>query len=206
MSSLDELIEKAKNLHSEGRSSSQIADEMSLSIETVTWLLTQQKGEKAAPKDIVIDWSSISGHADMLRDASLMLLKRFIHAQEESMPDECEENFPDVIIGVAHSGIPIAAMIASESDCLFTMFHPKKHATGDKPTGSLNSSFADVLGRKCLIVDDVITSGNTVAEAVSVVRNHGGIPIGICTLFDKLGISETAGVPVYSLVKVSRID
>ncbi|MDD3407146.1 MAG: orotate phosphoribosyltransferase-like protein, partial [Methanomicrobium sp.] len=32
MSSLNELIEKAKKLLSEGRSSSQIADEMSLSV------------------------------------------------------------------------------------------------------------------------------------------------------------------------------
>ena len=206
MSSLNELIEKAKKLHSEGRSSSQIADEMSLSVETITWLLTQQKGEKAAPKDIVIDWSSISGHADMLRDASLMLLKKFIHAQEEDNPDDYDENFPELIIGVAHSGIPIAAMIAGESGCLFTMFHPKKHAAGENPTGSLNSSFAEVSGRKCLIIDDVITSGRTIAEAVSVVRKHGGIPVAVCVLFDKLGLRDIDGVSVYSLVKVSRID
>ena len=206
MSSLEDLIGRAKMLHSEGRSSSQIADEMSLSIETVTWLLTQQKGEQAAPKDILIDWSSISGHADMLRDTSVMLLKRFIHATEESRPDDFSENFPDIIIGISHSGIPLATMIAGEADCLFTMFHPKKHATGDNPTGSLNSSFADVSGRRCLIVDDVITSGNTIKEAVDVVRKHGGIPVAVCILFDKRGIKEVDGVPVYSLVKVNRID
>jgi orotate phosphoribosyltransferase len=97
-------------------------------------------------------------------------------------------------------------MIAGEADSLFTMFHPKKHATGESPTGSLNSSFADVSGRKCLIVDDVITSGKTVAEAVNVVRKHGGEPVAVCILFDKLGLKEIDGVPVYSLVKVSRID
>jgi len=43
MSSLDELIERARILLSEGHSPGQIADELSLSIETVTWLLTQQK-------------------------------------------------------------------------------------------------------------------------------------------------------------------
>lgn len=204
MSSLSELIEKAKNLHSEGRSSSQIADEMSLSTETITWLLTQQKGEKAAPKDIVIDWSSISGHADMLHDASVMLLKRYIHATEDADADE--EIFPDLIVGVAHSGIPIATMIAGEADSLFTMFHPKKHATGENPTGSLNSSFADVSGKKCLIVDDVITSGRTIAETIDSVRKHNGTAIGVCVLFDKLGLDEIDTVPVYSLVIVSRID
>ncbi len=45
MSSLDELIRRAKELLSEGHSPGQIADELSLSMETVTWLLTQAKGD-----------------------------------------------------------------------------------------------------------------------------------------------------------------
>ena len=213
MSSLDELIKKAKNLHSEGRSTSQIADEMSLSAETITWLLTQQKGEKAAPKDIVIDWSAISSCSDTLHDAAAMLYKRYIHALEAEVKDDEDlcDRLPEVIVGVAHSGIPIAAMIAGEDpESRFTMFHPKKHATGDNPTGSLNSSFADVAGKRCLIVDDVITSGNTIKEAVEIIRSHNGTPVAVCVLFDKLGEKEVnAGgvkVPIYSLVRVSRID
>ncbi|WOF16981.1 orotate phosphoribosyltransferase-like protein [Methanoplanus sp. FWC-SCC4] len=207
MSSLDDLIERAKMLHSEGRSQSQIADEMSLSVETITWLLTQQKGEKAAPKDILIDWSAISCYADMLEDISVMMLKRFYYAQEELLEsDEKEICEPDVIIGIAHSGIPLATMIAGEEDCQFTMYHPKKHAQGENPAGSLNSSFANVTGKKCLIVDDVITSGNTVSEAVDYIRSHGGCPVGIVVIFDKRGIKEINDVPLYSLVKAERID
>ncbi len=44
MSSLDDLIGRAKMLLAEGHSPGQIADELSLSMETVTWLLTQGKG------------------------------------------------------------------------------------------------------------------------------------------------------------------
>ena len=44
MSSLDDLINRAKMLLAEGHSPGQIADELSLSMETVTWLLTQVKG------------------------------------------------------------------------------------------------------------------------------------------------------------------
>ncbi|MBO4521957.1 MAG: orotate phosphoribosyltransferase-like protein, partial [Methanomicrobium sp.] len=77
-------------------------------------------------------------------------------------------------------------------------------------TGSLNSSFADVAGKRCLIVDDVITSGNTIKEAVEIIRSHNGTPVAVCVLFDKLGEKEVnAGgvkVPIYSLVRVSRID
>lgn len=202
MSSLEELVGKAKMLHSEGRSTSQIADELSLSAETVTWLLTQQK-DSEAPKDVLIDWSAISGHADMLKDSALMMIKRYYYSLDDNGEDYCP---PEVVIGIAHSGIPLATLIAAEENCLFTMFHPKKHAAGEHPAGSLNSSFAEVAGRNCIIVDDVITSGNTVTETVSYIKSHGGNPVAILVLFNKLGIKEVDGVPLISLVMIERID
>ncbi|UUX93865.1 orotate phosphoribosyltransferase-like protein [Methanoplanus endosymbiosus] len=202
MSSLEELVSKAKMLHSEGRSTSQIADELSLSAETVTWLLTQQKGSEA-PKDVLIDWSAISGHADMLKDSAVMMIKRYYYSKDDAGEDYCP---PEVVIGIAHSGIPLATFIAAEENCLFTMFHPKKHAAGQNPAGSLNSSFADVSNKNCIIVDDVITSGKTVTETVSYIKSHGGNPVAILVLFNKLGIKEIDGVPLISLVKIERID
>ena len=85
MSSLEDLIAKARMLHSEGHNPSQIADELNLSMETVTWLLTQQKGAEA-PRDVAINWTPVSSHADMLRDISVLMLKQFFYAQEENRP------------------------------------------------------------------------------------------------------------------------
>lgn len=73
MSSLDDLIGRAKVLRAEGHSPGQIADELSLSMETVTWLLTQAKGT-TAPKDVHIDWTAVSSHAPLLEETALMLL------------------------------------------------------------------------------------------------------------------------------------
>ncbi|HJK27712.1 MAG TPA: orotate phosphoribosyltransferase-like protein, partial [Methanocorpusculum sp.] len=50
MSSLEELMAKAKDLRADGHSAGQIADELSLSVDTVTWLLTQSKTNMAVPK------------------------------------------------------------------------------------------------------------------------------------------------------------
>ena len=69
MSNLDELIQKARLLRSEGHSPGQIADELSLSMETVTWLLTQEKGA-ATPKDIHIDWTAVSGESRFKRECT----------------------------------------------------------------------------------------------------------------------------------------
>ena len=48
MSSLEELMEKARMLHAEGHPTGQIADELSLSTDTITWMLTQGKNTASA--------------------------------------------------------------------------------------------------------------------------------------------------------------
>ena len=76
MSSLDDLISRAKVLLAEGHSPGQIADELSLSMETVTWLLTQAKGT-AAPKDVHIDWTAVSSQGPLLEETAQMLMSRY---------------------------------------------------------------------------------------------------------------------------------
>jgi orotate phosphoribosyltransferase len=205
MSSLEELIAKARTLQAKGHSPSQIADELSLSMETITWLLTQNKGAEV-PKDIHIDWSAVSSHADMLRGIGTMMFTRWYHACRAQLGGGDEPELPTVIIGVAQSGIPLATLIAAEMDLQFTMYYPKKHALGEKPVGSVSDNFSKVSGERCLIVDDVITSGNTMREIVDFLHTHGAHPVGISVIFDKRNLREVDGVPVCALFKVSRID
>ncbi|NYT05357.1 MAG: orotate phosphoribosyltransferase-like protein [Methanomicrobiales archaeon] len=205
MSSLEELIAKAKTLQASGHSPSQIADELSLSMETITWLLTQKKGAEA-PKDVHIDWSAVSSHADMLSDICGMMFRRWFNECEAHRWGSGEPELPTVVVGVAQSGIPLATLIAAQQDLKFTMYYPKKHAPGDKPVGSMSDNFATITGERCLIVDDVITSGNTMRELVDFLRTHGAHPVGISVIFDKRALREIDDVPVCSLFKVSRID
>ena len=72
--------------------------------------------------------------------------------------------------------------------------------------GSISGNFAPVSGKRCIIVDDVITSGNTMQEVVKYLKKHNAVPIAIWVIFDKRGIKDVDGVPVYSLFKISRID
>ncbi|MDI9634029.1 MAG: orotate phosphoribosyltransferase-like protein [Methanolinea sp.] len=207
MSSLDELIEKARSLLSEGHSPGQIADELSLSMETVTWLLTQQKGV-AVPKDVHIDWTSVSGRGPLLDGLAMMLLRQYyVSLEEETAREEGRsDRYPTLVVGIAVSGIPLATLIAVEEDIKLAIYHPAKHSTRDPPVGSISGNFASVSGERCLIVDDVITSGNTMQDVVKYLRKHGATPVAICVIFDKRGLREVDGVPVYSLFKISRID
>ena len=202
MSSLDDLIGRAKMLLGEGHSPGQIADELSLSMETVTWLLTQAKGT-AAPKDVHIDWTAVSSQAPLLEESAQMLLSRYYLAQKTSV-----EGSPvaDVIVGIALSGIPLATVIAVQEAAQLAIYHPAKQSPAEKPTGSISGNFAPVSGQRCLIVDDTITSGNTMREMVKYLKKHNATPVAICVIFDKRGIKDIEGVPVYSLFKISRID
>jgi orotate phosphoribosyltransferase len=217
MSSLDDLIGRAKMLLAEGHSPGQIADELSLSMETVTWLLTQVKGS-TAPKDVHIDWTAVSSNAPLLEQTALMLLNRYYQGQasEENPASEseaCKEvsgetGSPeaDVFVGIALSGIPLATLIAAQEAAKLAIYHPSKQSQSEHPTGSISGNFAGIGGERCVIVDDVITSGNTMREVVKYLRKHKATPLAILVIFDKRGIRDIDGVPVYSLFKISRID
>jgi orotate phosphoribosyltransferase len=202
MSSLDDLIGRAKMLLADGHSPGQIADELSLSMETVTWLLTQAKGT-AAPKDVHIDWTAVSSQAPLLEETAQMLLSRYYLAQNG---ENAEYPAAGVIVGIALSGIPLATLIAVQEAAKLAIYHPAKQSQNERPTGSISGNFAGIGGERCIIVDDTITSGNTMREVVKYLKKHNAEPVAIWVIFDKRGIKDVDGVPVYSLFKISRID
>lgn len=198
MSTLDDLIQKARHLRSEGHSPGQIADELSLSMETVTWLLTQDK-RGSTPKDVHIDWTSVSENAVLLQESAFMLRS----ALKIKFPDV---PVPDLYIGISVSGIPLATLLAVSEGIKLGIYHPEKQSSGEEPIGSMSGNFGIRSGEKCIIIDDVITSGKTLSEVIRYLKNHGAIPVACSVLFDKRGIREIDGVPVCSLFKISRID
>jgi orotate phosphoribosyltransferase len=202
MSSLDDLISRAKLHLGEGHSPGQIADELSLSMETVTWLLTQAKGT-TAPKDVHIDWTAVSSHGPLLEETAQMLMSRYYLSRSD---DQGASPAAEIIVGIAISGIPLATIIAVQEAAELAIYHPAKQNTSDRPTGSISGNFAAISGRRCIVIDDTITSGNTMREVVKYLKKHSAIPVAIWVIFDKRGIKDVDGVPVYSLFKISRID
>ena len=191
-------MQRAKALHADGHGPSQIADELNLSMETVTWLLTREKG-KAVPRDVLIDWSGVSSRAGLLEDLAVLMADRAM-ADGEEIPDI------GVVVGIALSGVPLATLVALQADARLAVYHPARASQGEKKVGSVSGNFAEISGQRCLIVDDVITSGKTLREVVGYLRGHGATPVAIWVIFDKRGLREVEGVPVTSLFRVSRLD
>jgi orotate phosphoribosyltransferase len=205
MNTIDELIQKAVELQAGGLLTGQIADELNVSRETATWLLVHsKKGDvTAAPKDIYIDWSNIGRSSTR---------QRLIASSLTDMVVEClskTETDIDVVVGIALSGIPLANMIAEELGVEFATYHPNKQKLDpelDGAKGTISQNFANVSGKNCVLIDDVVTSGTTLTEAISVLEALGAKSVAIAVLIDKKGIDDIAGVPVNALLRVTRVD
>lgn len=204
MKTIEELTKKALELQAAGLLTGQIADELNISRETATWLLTHaKKGDVTqAPRDIYIDWSNIGRSS---------VRQRLIAGALKDMILDCidEQEYVDVVVGVALSGIPLANLVAEELCCEFSTYHPNKQKweAGSKETkGTISQNFAQVGGKNCVLIDDVVTTGTTLTEAVAVLEGMGAKPLAIAVLIDKKGIEDISGVPLNALLRVTRVD
>ncbi|MGA3359420.1 MAG: orotate phosphoribosyltransferase-like protein [Halobacteriota archaeon] len=195
MNDLNDLISKAQELHEKGLRSGEIADELNISRETATWLLTRSEtSREPAPKDIYVNWSEIGQNAERLRLVSLALVDMIL-----------ETGDPDVVVGVALSGLPLATLVADEIGAELAVFVPQKQRgpQDDGIKGSFSQNFADIAGKSCAIVDDVITTGSTATEIVEVIKEMQATPLSVAVLINKKGISQVQNVPIRSLVQIT---
>jgi orotate phosphoribosyltransferase len=196
----EKLLNRAYDLRSRGFTTGEIADELNVSKDTARWLILQGtgklKGEKQekAPLDFAINWKSLGGSSVRMKYVSAALVDMAL-----------EHGEPEVIVGITVSGIPFATMMADIIGADISVFHPIKHRKEEDAQGAVSSNFANVSNRRVVVVDDVITSGKTINEAIRVFRELGAEPLAAVVLIDKKGINELEGVPVLSLIQVSRL-
>jgi len=92
----------------------------------------------------------------------------------------------DMLFGPAYKGIPLATALGCELarrgrdlPLAFNRKEAKTHGEGGTLIG------APLAGRRVLIVDDVITAGTAIREALSTIRDAGGTPAGIVIALDR---------------------
>ncbi|MGJ7028311.1 PyrE-like protein [Methanothermobacter wolfeii] len=199
----NELIKKAQELRNRGFTTGEIADELNVSKDTARWLTLQtttSMSKKEAPMDFAINWESLGGSSSRMRYVSAAMADMAL-----------KYGVADVVLGIAISGVPFATLMADVMgvetglETSLAVFHPVKHRKDEEAEGAISSNFARVKGKRVVVVDDVITSGRTIREAVEVLKSQGATPVAVTVLIDKKGISEVAGVPVESLIRVRRL-
>lgn len=85
----------------------------------------------------------------------------------------------NVIAGTATAGIPHAAWVAQnmELPMIYVRTKPKDHGQRKQIEGVLKE------GQKVVVIDDLISTGGSVLNAVRAVNNAGGKVIGVVSVF-----------------------
>ncbi len=199
MSRIESLIEKAKKMKERGLTTGEIADELNVSRETALWLLTKAREDVTPPSDIYIELKTFSSSPYRVRNIAKSLVDMIIEEIDEA---------PDVVIGIATSGIPVATMVAEELDSELGIYYPRKlkwEKGEQQVVGALSENFAKVDGKKCVAVDDIISTGSTIREVSEYVKRREGKLLCASVIIDKKGIEEVDGAPVLSLFRIVRI-
>ena len=128
---------------------------------------------------------------------------------------------PDVLFGPAYKGIPLASAAAiALSDELphVALAYNRKEAKTHGEGGNLVG--ADVAGRRVVLVDDVLTAGTALREALALVNAAGGHVVGVVIALDRQERApdaasphsavqalqqEMPGVPVLSLLNLQDV-
>lgn len=127
----------------------------------------------------------------------------------------------DVVFGPAYKGIPLAALVSTSLFRLdpgrygtvgytYNRKEVKDHGEGGSIVGM------SLKGKRVLILDDVITSGKAIREAVEIIKGQGASIVGISVVLDRQekGLGETSavedverelGVKVVSVIKMTDI-
>lgn len=124
----------------------------------------------------------------------------------------------DMIFGPAYKGIGLAVLTAAALaehhglDCPFA--YNRKEV---KDHGEGGSCIGAAIAGRVLIVDDVITAGTAVTEAMQIIEAGGGVPAGVLVALDRQEVAsgssrsavqeleDRVGTPVLSIVTLDDL-
>jgi orotate phosphoribosyltransferase len=114
------------------------------------------------------------------------LLAQLSSAYARALLDPLNAFDCQVLFGPAYKGIPLAVATCqalgnsgSTVEYSFNRKEIKDHGEGGNIVG------ASLKGKKIVIIDDVITSGKAIREAVEIIKSEGGILTGILVAVDR---------------------
>ena len=200
MKSIDSIAKRALELKQSGMNNKEIARELHLSENTISWLITKgvksKKPKGDAPVDVKIGWTSVGVYGARI---SLMasILADILMEEAENKKFEVE-----TVVGLAINGIPLATHISHELDLEFGVYRPPYNMEG---SGAMSSNYASIKGKNIVIVDDVIGTGETITHAVSDLKSQGAKPKLILTIVNKTEMKDVDGVPVRAVVRARSL-
>ena len=123
----------------------------------------------------------------------------------------------DIVFGPAYKGIPIVTALASSLSTSYQLDKPFVYNRKEKKNhGEGGVTVGEELRGNVVIVDDVITAGTAIREAVDIINNAGATTTGIVISLDRQEkgtgdlsaakeISNALNIPVISIVNLDEV-
>ena len=188
--SIDELRQKVADMTEQGLNTQQIADELSISQRTVMWL-NSGASETEQPADVRIGWRTIGARPNR------------INAIGAIMADVVNEEVDgvDTIVGISLNGILFANSIADYLDVGVAIFR----SVSEEGDGHLSNKYGNVAGRKVVVVDDVLSSGETMRKTIKTLQEGGAEVVLSIVLVNKTEDNAVSSVPLRGLIRTVRV-
>ena len=190
--SIEGLRDMVTNLRKEGLNSQQIADELSLSQDTISWLLTESTAEEK-PMDVRIGWRTIGVRPQRIAAVGTIMA--------DVAEEECGDDI-DTIVGISINGILFANEVASHLGCEVAIH---RNVEGGAGKGSLSNKYGQVSGKNIAIVDDVLSTGVTMSKTIESLREAGANVVLCMVLVNKTVRNEVDGVPLRGLIRAAVV-
>ena len=190
--SIEQLRDMVSNLRKEGLNSQQIADELSLSQDTVSWLLAESTSNEK-PQDVRIGWRTIGVRPQRIAAIGAILA--------DVTAEECGDSI-DTIVGISINGVLFANEVASQLGCEVAIH---RNVDGGPGKGALSNKYGHVSGKRIAIVDDVLSTGVTMTRTIESMR-EAGAEVALCmVLVNKTVRNEIEGVPLRGIVRAAVV-
>ena len=196
--SIEKMAAKAAELKEKGHSTREICQEMHLSQATVEWLLAKQASEafsEALPADVKVGWRTIGVSGSRISSIADIMADVILEEQQKKGFDV------DMISGLTNNGIPLATIVSEILEVDFGMVRTSREGTET----NYASNYAGIKGKNVILIDDVISSGSTMKEAIKFVREQGGTAVLIMVLINKRGEDELDNVPLRALIRARPV-
>ena len=191
--SIEELKALASSLMKEGLNTQQIADELSLSQDTITWLLSGT-GESDRPSDVRIGWRTLGVRPQRIAAVGSIMA--------DVVDEEIGYENIDTVVGISINGIAFAYEVARIIESDMTVFRTTDKGEG---SGSLSNKYGQVAGKKVVIIDDVLSSGKTLSKTIQSIRAAGGEVVLAIVLVNKTTRNEIDDVPLRGLIRAVAV-
>ena len=190
--SIEQLRDMVSNLRKEGLNSQQIADELSLSQDTISWLIAESSNNDK-PQDVRIGWRTIGVRPQ--RIAAIGAIMADVAAEE------CGDSI-DTIVGISINGVLFANEVANQLGCEVAIH---RNVDGAPGKGSLSNKYGQVSGKRVAIVDDVLSTGVTMSRTIEAMRDAGA-EVALCmVLVNKTVRNDIDEVPLRGIIRAAVV-